>query len=223
MLTAVLPKNLQLFKKPQSLSDYRKKIFSGNNYFGRNAYYRAILYQYANFGSYLNIFNSSVNLRPIDTDIEIQPTIFGADTRAVLSKYGKPVFVLNESKLTIFVYKMKFNGMKTRCEIHFYNNTVFLINYHYSQLTATEKNCIIKTISDKYINQGMDDDIRNSKIIDRNNNILYINDILEGINITYLGNKESVWHRDLITEIDARKEKQNNKIKLEKKLFYNSI
>ena len=222
MLTAALPRNLHFFKKPQTLSDYSKKIFSGNNYFGRNAYYRAILYQYVNFGSYINIFNTSGNLKPLQTSIDIQPRVIGADTKKVLAKYGKPVFTLNENKLTIFVYKMKFNGLKTRCEIHFYDNMAFLINYHYSQLNNTDKDFIIQSVADKYIDQDIHD-IKNSKIIDSKGNIVYINDILEGINITYLGSKESVWYRGLTTEIDARKEKENSKIKLEKKLFYNSI
>lgn len=221
MLTLALTKNFYFFKKPQTLTDYSKKIFSVDNYFGRSSYYKSILYKYVDFGSYINIFNSSNNLRPIQTDIEIQPKIIGADTKKVIAKYGKPVFIMTENKLTIFVYRLKFNGLKTRCEIHFYNNTVFLINYHYSKLSDTEKGYILQSITDKYISRNTD--IRDSKIIDNKNNIAYINDILEGINITYLSSRESAWYRELITEVNAREEKQYNKMMLEKKLFYNSI
>jgi len=225
MLTVPLRKNFYYYHSigSQVLSGFGKKIFSGDNYFGRRNYYKAILNQYSNFCSYTNIVNDTVNLNSIPGNIDIQPNILGADTKSVRAKYGKPVFVFNDNKITIFIYKWKFNKLKTRCEVHFYNKTAFLVSYNYSQLTNSQKNYVIKTVAHKYTGTDGEIDIRNCKIIDKNNNMLGVSDFLEGLKVTYLLAKESGWYLDLTADINRKMEKLNTQIRLADQLFYKNI
>src|SRR5471030_1038538 len=116
MLSVPLRKNFYYYHSigSQVLSGLSKKVFSGDNYFGRKTYYKAILNQYSNFRGYTNILNETINLNSIPGNIDIQPGILGEDIKSVQLKYGKPVFVLNDGKITIFIYKWKFNKLKTR-------------------------------------------------------------------------------------------------------------
>jgi hypothetical protein len=225
MLIAPLNRKFHYYNnmKSQLLSILNRKVLSGGNYFGKNTYYRAILNQYTNFCSYTNILNETANLNSIESNADIQPRMLGANTKSIVSKYGKPVFVFSENKITIYVYKWKFNELKTRCEIHFYNGTVFLVNYIYNQLNSDEKNYIVKTITQKYIGQDEDTDIMNCKVTDRNNNIIRISDFFEGLKVTYLSNKSLGWHLGLISDINLQKENQKSKIRLAERLFYNNI
>ena len=225
MLTVPLSKNFYYYHSigSQVLSGLSKKVFSGDNYFGRRSYYKAILNQYVNFSNYTNILNSTLNLNSIPSTIDIQPALLGADIKSILLKYGKPVFVFNENKITIFIYKWKLNKLKTRCEIHFYNKTAFLVNYNYNQLNSNEKDYIIRTIAHKYTGTDGEIDIRNCKLMDRKNNMLGVTDFLEGLKVTYLSSKESEWHSGLTSDINKKKERLNHKARLEEKLFYNNI
>jgi hypothetical protein len=205
------------------LSVLSGKILTSDNYFGRNNYYRAILNQYANICSYTNILNETANLNPIQSDISVQPRMLGASIKSIISKYGKPIFVFNENKITIYIYKWKFNDLKTRCEIHFYNDTAFLVNYNYNQLDTREKNYIVKTIAKKYTGKDTEIDIRNCKIVDDKNNMVCVSEFLEGLKITYLSDQELGWHVGLTTDINTKKEMHKAKVKMADRLFYNNI
>lgn len=224
MITIALTKRFQyLFKIGQALSDLKKKTFLNAGYSKSSEYYTAVLNQYLNFGSYLNIFSKASNLNSIQTNIDIQSDILGADIKSIIGKNGKPDFVFSENKLTIYLYKWKFNGLKIRCEIHFYNNKAFLVNYNYNILSNTEKDYVIKTIAQKYLNQDTGNlNIQNSKIIDKNNNMLFINDLLD-YKVTYFSNKESGWLLGLTNEINEKKKKEIVKTRLAEKRFYNMI
>ncbi|MDB5136537.1 MAG: hypothetical protein JWP37_3140 [Mucilaginibacter sp.] len=224
LLTAPSKRIHFYFKRPQVLSDLGKRIFSSSNYFGNRAYYKAILNQYTNLYSYINILRGTTDSNSIQTDIDIQPAVLGVGTKNVVSKYGSPIFIFKENKLTIFVYKWKFNGIKTRCEIHFYDNEAFLINYSYNQLNNREKTHILETFASKYLEaDSRNTNLTNCKIIDKNNKTVYIDELLQGFKITYIGNKESDWHTSLTNEINAKKEKQTAKIKTAEKHFYSKI
>src|ERR1700754_4894862 len=192
MLAIHLPKSFYYYlNKSQFLVDLSKKILIRNNYIKNSNYYSAVLNQYVNYGSYLNIFKSTTALSAIQTNIDIQSDILGGDTKAVISKNGKPDFIFNDNKTIIYVYKWKFNGLRTRCEVHFYDNKAFLINYVYSTPTNADKKYITKTVTQKYLEQNID--LQNGKIVDRNNNILFLNDGVE-FRVTYLSSNNSHWY-----------------------------
>ena len=225
MATIASPKNFYYYlKNGHLLTDFGKKIFSASYYHSNSAYYKAVLGQYVNFSSYINIYTNTINLKSIHTAVDIQAEVLGADSKDVIAQYGKPSFVFTEKSLSVLVYKWKFNGLKTRCEIHFYKNKAFLVNYIYNQLDAQEKEYIIKTITDKYLGQYINQvDLGHSKVTDKNSNILFINDFLMGFKVTYMSNSEGDWFEAMLTELTEKKDRQNAKIRFGERSFYNRI
>ncbi|MGZ3766493.1 MAG: hypothetical protein ACXVB0_14840 [Mucilaginibacter sp.] len=225
MGTIASPKDFySYFKKGHFLSDLGKKIFSGNYYHGNTAYYKAVLSQYVNFTSYINIFNNTINLGSIHTEMDVQPDVLGAQAKDLVDRYGKPNFIFTEKDLAVFVYKWKFNGLKTRCEIHFYKNKAFLVNYIYNQLDKTEKDYIISTITRKYLSQYVNEvNLDSTKIVDNNNNVLFINDFLMGFKVTYLSNIESDWFEAMAGEVNTKRARIDAKIRFGEKSFFNRI
>ena len=223
MATITPPKNLNYyFRKGHILSDIGK-IFSAS-YYSNKAYYKDVLTQYINFSTYINIFNSTAEFGSIHTDVEIQPNILGATTKDVVAIHGKPNLIFTEQKLTIYVYKWKFNGFKTRCEIHLYNNKAFLVNYIHNQLDTVDKGYIVKALTCKYSSQqnGLVD-LFNNKIVDQNNNVVFINDYAQGFKVTYLSNIESDWYEAMAAEVNAKKERQQAKVMSAEKSFLSKI
>jgi hypothetical protein len=225
MATIASPRNLSYYlKKGYMLSDLTKKIFSGTYYHGNSAYYKSVLSQYSNFSNYIGIFTESIKLSTIHTAADIQSGILGCNTRAVINRYGKPDFIFTEKDLSIYVYKWKFNGLKTRCEIHIYNDKTFLVNYVYNQLAKSERDYIVKTITAKYLDKYVNEiDLTRSKISDKNNNLLMIDDYLMGLKVTYISTSESDWYERMISEISQKKARQDEKIKIGDRRLYNKL
>jgi len=209
-------------KKAGVFSDVRRMF--GGYYNSNSAYYKAVLSQYSNFSSYVGIFSESTKLSTMHTNVDIQRGVLGKSSKSVIARHGKPDFVFSEKKLSIFVYKWKFNGLKTRCEVHLYNDQAFLVNYIYNQLDKSERDYIVKSVTGKYLEQYENQvDFSNGKISDRNNNVLMIDDFLMGLKITYMCNAESDWYEALLTEINDRKEKQETRVKQSERRFFNKI
>lgn len=225
MATLASPRNIYFyFKRSGLFSDIKRKVLFGNYYTSNSAYYKAVLSQYTNFSSYLGIFTESINLSTVHTNTDIQRSVLGKSSKSVIARHGKPDFVFTEKKLSIFVYKWKFNGLKTRCEVHLYNDQAFLVNYIYNQLDKGERDYIVRTIKDKYIGQMVNQvDLQNCKISDNNNNLLMVDDFLMGLKITYLCNAESDWYEAILSEINDRRERQEARVKIGEKRFFNKI
>ncbi|HTI59081.1 hypothetical protein [Mucilaginibacter sp.] len=225
MATIASPRNFSYYlRKGYLLSDLTKKIFSGNYYHSNTSYYKTLLSQYTNFSNYTEIFAGSTKLSTIHTCINIQQGILGANARAVTGKYGKPDFIFTEKSLSIYVYKWRFNGLKTRCEVHLYNDKVFLVNYVYNQLAKHERDYIVDTIAGKYLEKCSNRvDLMHSKISDNNNNVLMVDDFLMGLKITYLSTSESDWYERMISEINEKKARYELKIKTGERRLYNKL
>jgi hypothetical protein len=166
------------------------------------------------------MFTNAIGLNAIQTNSTIQTDILGANSKGVIAKNGKPTYIFTEDKITIYVYKWKFNNLKTRCEIHFYNNKAFLVNYTYNMLTKADKVFITKTITQKYLDRNID--IKDCKITDDNNNVLFINDGME-FKVTYLSTKNSDWYDNMKNDINIKKEKRKAKSKLAEQRLYSKI
>jgi hypothetical protein len=225
MGTIAYPRNIySYFKKGHIISDFTKKVFSVSNYHGNSSYYKAVLGQYVNCASYIDIFKGTIKMRSIQTDVNIQPDVLGADARNVIAKHGKPDFIFTEKELSIYVYKWKFNGLKTRCEVHLHNNKAFLVNYIYNQLDISERDYVIKSINNKYLDQYTHElDLVNSKISDKNSNVLFIDEYLLGLKVTYLSNCESDWFEAMMAEVNSRRAIQDARIKVGERRFLNKI
>jgi len=212
------------FRKGHFFTDLTKKIFSGGYYHSNAAYYNAVLGQYANFSNYIGVFNESMKLSTLHTEIIIQPGILGANSKSVISQHGKPDLIFTDKNLSIYVYKWKFNGLRTRCEVHLYKGQAFMVNYIYNQLDKSERNYIIKSVTGKYFNKYVNEiDFAHSKISDRNSNTLIMDDYMMGLKITYLSNCESDWYEAMIGEVNDRKARQDARVRVIEKRFMNKI
>jgi len=223
MPTLASHRNIYYYIKRNGVFTDLRRIFGGD-YSSSSAYYKAVLSQYTNFSSYIGVFTESCKLGTIHTNADIQRGVLGKSSKNVIARHGKPDFVFTEKKLSIFVYKWKFNGLKTRCEVHLYNDQVFLVNYIYNQLDKSERDYIVQSITGKYLGQYQNMvDFGHSKISDRNNNSLMIDDFLMGLKISYLCSAESDWYEALLMEISDRREKQEAHVKQSEKRFFNKI
>jgi len=225
MGTIAYPRNIYSYiKKGHIISNFTKKIFSTSTYYSNTSYYKAVLGQYVNYASYLDIYKGTIQLSSLQTDISVQPDVLGADARNVIAKHGKPEFIFNEKDLSIYVYKWKFNGLKTRCEVHLYKNKAFLVNYIYNQLDISERDYIIKSITQKYLDKYVQEvDLVNSKISDRNNNVLFIDDYLLGLKVTYLSNCESDWYEAMTADVNTRRTRHDARVRTDERRFFNKI
>ena len=206
------------------ISDFSKKIFSSNFYYSTTAYYKAILSQYVNFAHYIDIYKETISLGSIQTQIDIQPDILGANARRVMAKHGKPDFIFNENDLSVFVYKWKFNGMKTRCEVHLYKQKAFMVNYIYNQLDKSEREYVMGTICNKYLDKYVNEiDFAGTKISDRNHNVLFVGDYMLGLKVTYMSNCESDWFEGMMAEVNMKTARNEARIRIGEKRFYKSI
>ncbi len=225
MGTLAAQKNIYYYlKKSNIFSEIKRKMLFGSYYTSNSAYYKAVLSQYANFSSYIGIFTESMKLRTVHTNSEIQKGVLGRSAKCVIARHGNPDFVFTEKKLSIFVYKWKFNGLKTRCEVHLYNNQAFLINYIYNQLDRSERSYVIDSITRKYLGEYVNElDLNSSKISDNNNNLILVDDFLMGLKISYLCSSESDWYEAIISEMNERKDKYEEHIKTSERRFLDKI
>jgi hypothetical protein len=197
--------------------------FSSKSYVRSWAYYENILQQYIKAANYLNIFSKKIDLKAIRTDIDILPHFLGKSYKNILRIKGNPEYFFKEKDICIFVYKRKINGLNDRCKIHFYKNKVFLVNHYYPSTKAKDKIYVIKSVGYKYLNStDFNIDITNCKIIDNNNNMIFIDDII-GLKVSYISNKDSEWFKGMLLEIEATDEIKNAKIKSQEKRFIASI
>jgi hypothetical protein len=225
MGTIAYPRNVYSYiKKGHIISNFTKKIFSTSTYYSNTSYYKAVLGQYVNFGNYISIYKGTINLRSIQTDTDVQPGILGADARHVIAMHGKPEFIFSEKDLSIYVYKWKLNGLKTRCEVHMHKNKAFMVNYIYNQLDVSERDYVIKSITKKYLDQYQHEvDLLNSKISDKNNNVLFVDDFLVGLKVSYLSNCESDWYETMMAYVNDKASRDAVRARISEKRFFNKI
>jgi hypothetical protein len=225
MGTLATPRSLySYFKKVHVISDLGKRILSGSLYYSNTNYYKAVLGQYVNYNSYINIYNRSQKLGSVHTDVPIQTNILGAEARAVIAKHGKPDFVFTEKTLSVYVYKWKLNGIRTRCEVHLFKNKAFLVNYIYNQLEKRQKEFISDSIMSKYLSMYTSQvDLMSTKISDRNSSTLFMDNFLMGLKITYMSSCECDWYEAMADFVNDRKAKQEEKMRIGEKRFFNRI
>jgi hypothetical protein len=212
------------FRKVHIISDLSKRVLTGGLYYSNTNYYKAVLGQYVNFNSYIGIYNNSLKLNTVHTEADVQPSVLGGETKDVINRFGKPDFVFNESNLSVFVYKWKINGIRTRCEVHLYKNKAFLVNYIYNHLEKSQRDYIGNSITAKYLSQYTSEvDLMTTKISDRNSNILFMDNFLMGLKVTYLSNCESDWFEAMGNFAEARKARHEEKMRISEKRFFNRI
>ncbi|WP_426672087.1 hypothetical protein ACPPVU_12730 [Mucilaginibacter sp. McL0603] len=197
--------------------------FPNKKYLKSRGYYENILEQYIELENYINIFSNKIDLRSLPTDINILPDLLGKNVKDIIRTKGNPEYAFQEKDISIFVYKRNINGLDNRSKIHFYKNKVFLVNHSYPSINEQEKIYVIKAVEHKYLNaNNLNFDIRNCKIIDNNNSIIFIDDLM-GLKISYFNNYESEWFTDMSSEIKANNELKSAEIRLKEKHFIDNI
>lgn len=109
-----------------------------------------------------------------ESDQEIKPEL-GSHIDQILKKYGKPRHQLtNVSPLNnrILFYKFLIGGHRTKCEMHFFRNKLFLFIYTFSYLTTENRAEIVQLLSLKYLSQTTD--LNHNKIAGKNGNEIFI-------------------------------------------------
>jgi hypothetical protein len=160
----------------------------------------------------------------VHTEVPIQANILGMEARVVTGKYGRPDFVFNEKFLSVYVYKWKMNGIRTRCEVHFYKNKSFFVNYIYNQLDKRQVEYITNSVMSKYMGNYIGEiDLMTTKMSDRNHNVLFMDNFLTGLKLSYMSNCENDWYEAMADFVNERKARQETKAHIEEKRFFNRI
>lgn len=158
-------------------------------YYSSGHYYDKLSARYSNLDSYLRILQRCSQLSREESGQEIKPEL-GSHIDHILKKYGKPRHQLtNVSPLgnRILFYKFLIGGHKTKCEMHFFRNKLFLFVYTFSYLTTQNRAEIAQLLSFKYLNQTRD--LNHSKIAGKNGNEIFIQNSVD-FSIYYLAVKD---------------------------------
>jgi hypothetical protein len=203
------------------LSFFNSHSNPGLKYFQPGSYYEVILEEYLNVEKYIEISNQVSHMESIDTNVDIQPALLGTGTKEIISIKGTPSHVLKEKNIVIYVYKWRLNGINSRCTVHFYNDKAFLVKYHYDSLKLNDKKFVTNAIAQKYLNQNdSGDKIINTKIIDKSNNMIFIDKVLEGYKVSYLGNQQADWYKNMLIEETYTKKRQSLETRSQQKQFF---
>ena len=107
-------------------------------------------------------------------DIKLE---FGDNGEEIKKQYGVPYFKLNKTSSLnhkIYFYRLKIGEHKARCEMHFFNDTLFYKNYALNYLTPDDKYKIIDTLADKYLDEHFPH--KTAKIVDSYGKVVLIDD-----------------------------------------------
>ena len=154
------------------LRKIKKALPSTHEYYqyARNHYYERLSAKYGKIDAYIHLLNNNKKLSPLKSKSQIKPEL-GCDIETIEKKFGKPFHRLQSMtilKNTILFYKFMMGGQKTKCEMHFFNNKLFLFTYIFSYLTPKDKIEMMELLSKKYLDRPAD--LKNSKIVDDKGN-----------------------------------------------------
>lgn len=103
---------------------------------------------------------------------------FGCSIHDVKRKFGLKAHYSVSSKINptidILLYRLMIGGQKVKCELHFFENSLFIFNYTFSYLSSKSKEIISNLIFDKYLQRSFD--FANQKITDGAGNTINVND-----------------------------------------------
>ncbi|MBL7960960.1 hypothetical protein JNL27_12055 [bacterium] len=180
-------------------------------YYSRSRYYERLSARYSNIQSYLSLLSAGNKLTSIESTVSAKPEL-GCRSEEVLKKYGEPHCRLSNItvlKNHILFYKFLLGGHKTKCEMHFFKNNMFLFNYTFSYLTPNDKIKLVESLSKKYLSKSID--LKNSCITDEQGNQIFIHDSSDFI-IYYLAAKSDFFKE---AELIRTREKDQTKKKSE--------
>lgn len=162
----------------------------GLSHFRRNDEFRNILIdQYNDAESYLQIHKKCLACHSIQTELNISSSInfqLGSTLKDVKKKLSiTKIDIIHNYSLNskILYFKIIQNNYKTKCQLHFFENRLFLCAYTYSYMGKDERIEMIKKIQAKYI--SVPTNYLRQNIIDEFNNYILFNDTVD-LTIYYL-------------------------------------
>ncbi|WP_152286740.1 hypothetical protein [Flavicella marina] len=121
---------------------------------------------------------------------------FGTSVNEFIKIFGKPNFQKkNDSNTTTLIYKTKISGIRSKCNLIFFNETLVMFNYVFSNIDKKKKNCLLKYSEHKYGNKI---NANNYQIVDAFNNSLFIIDSSKSLIFNFYTNGKII--KELIDE-----------------------
>jgi hypothetical protein len=142
-----------------------------------------------------------------------------SDTREI---FGAPLFSNQNdtfNPVTVLFYKILIGGHKVRCEMFFWKEQLYSLNYTFPYLSDKDKDDIISVIRNKYLNSSID--FASQKIVDREGNLIMINDV-NSFEIYYSVSTNIIF-REATTLLEANMTNRINKEKRKAKQLYNRL
>jgi hypothetical protein len=178
-------------------------------YYSSGHYYEKLSARYSSLDSYLRLLQRCSQLSREESDLEIKPEL-GRHIDQILKKYGKPRHQLtNVSPLNnrILFYKFMIGGHKTKCEMHFFRNKLFLFIYTFSYLTTENRAEIVQLLSLKYLRQTTD--LNHNKIAGKNGNEIFIQNSVD-FTLYYLAVKDDFF-QEAVSFTEKTKKETNSR------------
>jgi ribosomal protein S24E len=144
------------------------------------------------------------------------------DSKAkIKKKLGQPTFQILNTKnkdIDIFFYKIQVGNEKIKCEVHFYNNTLFLFKYEQPYIKKKESKMMFSILQKNY---GFKDSNQlPEKIIDINDNALIVSNHI-GVTLSYVYTSHPFF--DLLEHQISEKKLYKEQCNVRLKKFYNSL
>jgi hypothetical protein len=150
--------------------------------YSRKSYYRSYLSKYQDGKFYLTLIEEIKSKAEIKTNIDVKlikdKKLKEINLTDIVREFGEPlhkVICKDLLGIQILLFKQSLGGYKTKLEFHFLNDILFFYSYTFSNIKNEEKNDIIQIIKQKYLNERSYD-IVNNYIVDKENNMILLND-----------------------------------------------
>lgn len=163
------------------LDKIRKRFFrlfgKSNNYY-RDYYYHHLIDQYNDNCAYFSLYKKCTSDKSLKTNVKIcfsKSLKLGSNRADICRILGKPGYhIKNVSPLNIeiLVYRMLIGNHKVTCQMHLFDNQLFLYNYTFPYSNGYDNEQIMNIIQKKYLPETGNYAAEN--IIDGFNNCLQI-------------------------------------------------
>jgi hypothetical protein len=194
-------------------------------YWQDSFYYSQIVDKYKDYDFHLRSHERAEQKTNMYTSNEIlynNKISFGSTISDIREIYGAPLFINQHDPLnaiSILFYKTLIGGYKVRCEMFFWKERLYSLNYIFPYLSGRDKADIVKVIQNKYLNEPID--YFKQKIVDPKGNIIMISDV-NNFEI-YFSVPTNIIFREAASLSEVNMINHINKEKQKAKQLYNSF
>jgi len=194
-------KALQQIQK--RLDNYLGSKINLSSYYYYKDYSKTLLKRFEEESYYLELLDHCKTLNSIPTQQSIEyddELIFGSKYDDIPKELNsKHLYKIEKNSITTVLKRSIVGGMKSRVVLSFFNKSLFYFGYNFSSLTDRNKEKIIKTLREKYL-EGDKFILDKNSIRDTSGNHLFIED---GVNFKmhYIS-----FRLDIYDELKGKKE-----------------